>query len=483
MLARPSWILILGVLALLPAAAGQGSSSAGSSDGFLVTVSHNAARYEYTFVFQDEAAQEFRAHLDDEGNSDNKVSTAEVQGFQSENTHVFDPNANSAMCFSNDQGRVEYTLINDGTPIRLREVRTTVTGVGANEVVTSTRQVVEKFSFTLEFANKALNPTVSMLLDDEDLPGAVSCAMMMQGWSDYFQAGFPTYPTAPSEFQQGYYPRFEPYVPDSYNEDPSAITIRGETGYSIVKNTVQPSAVRILHNGQVIVADTEPEQSTVMETQFQFTLSGTSKHSTSEGFGTGLLIAGTLAGGVGAAGVGGFFATEFGRYKFFKALAILPLFSRFEKDEVLVHSTREQLYQIIRDGQGPSFSDLRRELDLSNGTLIHHLRILESQEFVKPVRDGFRTRFYVRGPRVIPTMYLTRTQSQLLEVIQANPGITQKDLAKMVGLPRESVFYHARKLETSGKLKVEKAGKWRRYFPNLAPPGAPAGAPVAPPTA
>lgn len=176
---------------------------------------------------------------------------------------------------------------------------------------------------------------------------------------------------------------------------------------------------------------------------------------------------------VGVVGTGGvaigllvFVATEMGRYKLLKTFAALPLFSRFEKDEVLEHNTREQLYQYIRNNPGPSFSDLRRALDISNGTLVHHLRILEMQEFVKGVRDGFRTRFYLRGPRITMTAYLTRTQQAILEAIQNHPGLTQKELAGLLGLPRESVFYHTRKLEGVGKLRVAKEGKWRRYFPS-----------------
>ena len=55
-----------------------------------------------------------------------------------------------------------------------------------------------------------------------------------------------------------------------------------------------------------------------------------------------------------------------------------------------------------------------------------------------------------------------------LDAIQANPGVTQKQLSQIIGLPRESVFYHAKKLESVGKLKVERDGKWRRYFPSAA---------------
>ena len=172
-------------------------------------------------------------------------------------------------------------------------------------------------------------------------------------------------------------------------------------------------------------------------------------------------------------------ATEFGRWKFLGMLGGLGLFSRLEKDEVLAHEKREEVYQYIKNNPGPSFSDLRRELELSNGTLVHHLRVLESQEFVRSYRDGFRTRFYLRGPKIIPTAYLTRTQQQLLDTISANPGVTQKELSSLLGLPRESVSYHANRLAAQGQLQVRQEGKWRRYFA-VGPSKGPSPQPVSP---
>ncbi len=166
---------------------------------------------------------------------------------------------------------------------------------------------------------------------------------------------------------------------------------------------------------------------------------------------------------VGTVGIA-FLLTEFGRVKALSGLAALGLFSRLEKDEVLAHEKRDQVYQFIKDNPGPSFSDLLRELELSNGTLVHHLRILEMQEFIKPHRDGFRTRFYLRGPKVVPTAYLTRTQQQILDAIGAQPGVTQKELAQVLRIPREAVSYHTKRLAAAGQLQVRQEGKWRRYW-------------------
>lgn len=180
-----------------------------------------------------------------------------------------------------------------------------------------------------------------------------------------------------------------------------------------------------------------------------------------------------VSGGVGLSLVAvAFLCTEFGRVKALGGLAALGLFSRLEKDEVLAHEKREQVYQFIKDNPGPSFSDLLRELELSNGTLVHHLRVLEAQEFIKPHRDGVRTRFYLRGPKVVPTAYLTRTQQQILDAIASRPGVTQKGLAGALGLPREAVSYHTKRLAAQGQLQVRQDGKWRRYWRVGPPPAA-----------
>ncbi|HEX9816742.1 MAG TPA: hypothetical protein VGB18_07165, partial [Candidatus Thermoplasmatota archaeon] len=55
-----------------------------------------------------------------------------------------------------------------------------------------------------------------------------------------------------------------------------------------------------------------------------------------------------IAGGVGVGTVAiAFLLTEFGRVKALSGLAALGLFSRLEKDEVLSHEKREQVYQFI----------------------------------------------------------------------------------------------------------------------------------------
>jgi DNA-binding MarR family transcriptional regulator len=240
----------------------------------------------------------------------------------------------------------------------------------------------------------------------------------------------------------------------------------------ILRDTIRPESARNLWDNQGLRADTDQEAAVLFGNRITFTAQGGGDSETNF-VGTardvGAIIGYTTVGVASAAGIA-VLATEFARYKFFKLLFLIPGFSRLEKDEVLEHNKRDELYRFIKTTPGPSFSDLRRELGLSNGTLVHHLRILEAQEYVKPVRDGFRTRFYVRGPKIVPTSYLTRTQIQLLDAIGANPGLTQKELSLVLGLPRESVSYHTKQLAQTGKLEIKQDGKWRRYWPSPAAP-------------
>lgn len=65
---------------------------------------------------------------------------------------------------------------------------------------------------------------------------------------------------------------------------------------------------------------------------------------------------------------------------------------------------------------------------------------------------------------VQPETYLTRTQRTLLDAVQTNPGLTQKQLAGLLGLPHQTILYHGRKLAAEGKVSVARDGRYARYF-------------------
>lgn len=429
-------------------------------------------------------AEAFRHELDAQGNNNGAVSTGEVEAYQRAGTYEFE--SSNTLCMS----AFDLVRIEGHQPRQLELARTTV--LGAEGPIDSTKDLYETVTFEFVYAKASTSSpkaTVAFARYEDSL-NAVDCALKLLRGPDA-EESIVTWSGDASESLDLDLPRSAGAASDSpapasqpasgaagstsaVRPQRAILSLAPISGYSIDKSSVRPAQALLLWNGRGLVADTAEEHAFLLQNTVEASIRGGPSL-------WGAWVQGAAV--VGAVGTGGMLlgtvaiaATEVGRYKALKLLAAVPLFSRFEKDEVLDHNRREQLYQYIKNNPGPSFSDLRRILELSNGTLVHHLRILESQEFVKPVRDGFRTRFYVRGPRIVPTTYLTRTQHTILDAIQSNPGVTQKQLSQILGLPRESLFYHTRKLETVGKLRVAKDGKWRRYFPNAeaapTPPGA-----------
>lgn len=152
------------------------------------------------------------------------------------------------------------------------------------------------------------------------------------------------------------------------------------------------------------------------------------------------------------------------RYKPVEFFLVFAAFTRIKRDEALDNERRAALLECIRDNPGCGFADLRRALEVGSGSLAHHLKVLEQQDFVRGVRDGVRLRFYVRGPAIPREAYLTFTQRSVLDAVHSNPGIAQGQLARLVGLPRQNVAYHVRRLAEMGRIAAHADGAHRRYY-------------------
>lgn len=406
-------------------------------------------------------AARFREEIDGQGDGDGIVTAAEVTRYNSENRVRFDTDQSD--CFRD----FELARLDSKPPLRVSEVATIARD--ATGAVTSTAPALRIESVLFRFPNpRSDHPTAAIRMGDMGSMAALGCAMG-QGFGNFWGAGWGE--SAGPDASMLDRDRETASAQQSSSRD-SDIPIEPRGPAVMERASIQPTALQAAWTGRGILADSDPERSTVMSSRVTFTIRGGAVVDAGDGGFTSLSPLGYVAGALALAGVGLVLATEVGRFQLWKWLVLLPGFSRLEKDEVLVHAKRDQLYQFIRSNPGPSFSDLRRELDLSNGTLVHHLRILESQEYVKTVRDGFRTRFYVRGPKIVPTSYLTRTQQSILDAIGANPGLTQKDLSQFLGLPRESVSYHTKRLADNGQLEIRQEGKWRRYWVKVSgPPG------------
>jgi predicted transcriptional regulator len=138
----------------------------------------------------------------------------------------------------------------------------------------------------------------------------------------------------------------------------------------------------------------------------------------------------------------------------------------------LEHKTRKMIYNQILTYPGVSFGIIKKVLDLADSTLRYHLRYLESSDEIKSFLEGKIRCYYpvqniiftLRSESEFETFHLNLTQKCIIEHVQRNPGITQKELLFATGLKRITAAYNIRKLIDFGVLRKEPNGRNICYF-------------------
>ena len=165
------------------------------------------------------------------------------------------------------------------------------------------------------------------------------------------------------------------------------------------------------------------------------------------------------------AAFGGAASTESARYGLFKFL-VFPLYSRIQKEDVLDHFVRGQIYGYIRANPGVHFNLLRASLRVNNGTLAHHLRTLEVQGFVKSRRDRMLKRFYAMDVDIPDDdgIRLSDLQSRILNLVTGGSGSTQAEIADRLNVSQQAISYNLRMMSREGMIAIERTGREHKYF-------------------
>ena len=161
--------------------------------------------------------------------------------------------------------------------------------------------------------------------------------------------------------------------------------------------------------------------------------------------------------------------TETGKYKFLALLPLLiPMYTRIQKEDVLDQFVRGQIYGYIKTNPGVHYNQIRRGIDVKNGTLSYHLSVLEKTELIKSRREGLRYRaFYPTGMKFpkVERFRLTELQISILDVINKNSGINQKEIANKLDKKPQTINYNIKILEQAGLIEVRKQGRKTGCYP------------------
>ena len=151
-------------------------------------------------------------------------------------------------------------------------------------------------------------------------------------------------------------------------------------------------------------------------------------------------------------------------FKFF-----IPLYSRLQKDTLADDPTRQNLLRIIYAEPGANFTQLKEKLGLHNGTLAHHLHILENHKTITSHTSGRQRLFFPFGSEnrinISNSLITNRTQKKIINIVKDNPGITQSMISQQLKVSRQKVNYHVNSLVSNSILKIEKQGRITRLYP------------------
>jgi len=145
--------------------------------------------------------------------------------------------------------------------------------------------------------------------------------------------------------------------------------------------------------------------------------------------------------------------TEVGIYKLIPFFIVL--YSKMKNIEILDNYLRGKIMGILQLNPGLNYSSIKEELQISNGTLSYHLKMMEKENFIKSERDGLYKRFYTVNSKKYPSI---STEEQILGILRRNPGINQKKIAQMIGKNNVNVHRVLHKLNDSGLIKIIKNG-------------------------
>jgi len=144
--------------------------------------------------------------------------------------------------------------------------------------------------------------------------------------------------------------------------------------------------------------------------------------------------------------------------------AVMSAYSKLSKKDILNHEVRGLIRGYIIANPGDHYSSIKRNLDLNNGTLAYHLRVLEQNGLIKSMYDGIYKRYYPANVNISKLKKNISKQEEIFNIILDNPGITMEQIGRNIGVSRQVVNYHVKNLIRAGAISYQRDDKSARFF-------------------
>jgi len=103
-----------------------------------------------------------------------------------------------------------------------------------------------------------------------------------------------------------------------------------------------------------------------------------------------------------------------------------------------------------------------KSLGIGNGTLSHHLYMLEKMSMIKSRQEGIRHRAFFITSTQYPEgeqLRFTSLQSEIIRLVKENNGISEKELISKLGEKQQTVNYNIKMLQRKNIIRLEQKGR------------------------
>ena len=131
------------------------------------------------------------------------------------------------------------------------------------------------------------------------------------------------------------------------------------------------------------------------------------------------------------------------------------------------NSNTIRVLQYIQENPGCHLRQIKRELDMSMGTIQYHLNLLDKQGKVSSERQNLHKYYFPIGlfeqneKDILKILNQETAREILLIILEQKP--TQTDIANIIKISSASVNWHIKRLVDLGLILAQKDGKFKRY--------------------
>ncbi len=147
-------------------------------------------------------------------------------------------------------------------------------------------------------------------------------------------------------------------------------------------------------------------------------------------------------------------------------LGAIGLYHKLSKDRALEHPARRRILELLADEPGLGTGDVARELEVAYRTARHHLEVLARFDLVVQAKRGGCWRWArPEDAGCLDERELPVLQQRLLDELEQEPGLHLSELARRLDAAKATVKHHLDDLDERERVRDERVGPLRRFFP------------------